>query len=27
VFTRVEQCRAHFDKVGLGASYVERFIR
>jgi 2,4'-dihydroxyacetophenone dioxygenase len=27
VFTRVEQCRTHFEKVGLGASYVEQFIR
>jgi len=27
VFSRVEQCRAHFEAVGLGASYVERFLR
>jgi quercetin dioxygenase-like cupin family protein len=27
VFTRVEQCRRHFEAVGLGASYVENFIR
>ncbi|MBX3579494.1 MAG: 2,4'-dihydroxyacetophenone dioxygenase family protein [Rhizobiaceae bacterium] len=27
VFTRIEQCRRHFEAVGLGASYVERFIR
>lgn len=27
VFTRIEQCRSHFEKVGLGADYVSRFIR
>ncbi len=27
VFTRVEKARAHFTAAGLGADYVERFIR
>jgi hypothetical protein len=27
VFTKIEMCRAHYTKVGLGAGYVERFIR
>lgn len=27
VFTRVAQCRRHFESVGLGGSYVDRFIR
>jgi hypothetical protein len=27
VFSRIDQCRAHFDQVGLGTDYVERFIR
>lgn len=27
VFTRIEQAAAHFEKVGLGADYVERYIR
>lgn len=27
VFTRIDQARAHFESVGLGASYVEQFIR
>ena len=27
VFTKIDMCRAHFDRVGLGADYVDRFIR
>ena len=27
VFTKIEMCRAHYDEVGLGAGYVEQFIR
>ena len=27
VFTKIEMCKAHYAKVGLGADYVERFIR
>ena len=27
VFTRIEQTRRHFDAVGLGSSYADRFIR
>jgi hypothetical protein len=27
VFTKIELCRAHFEKVGLGADYVTRFLR
>lgn len=27
VFTRIEQARKHYAEVGLGADYVERFIR
>ncbi len=27
VFTRIDQCRAHFEKVGLGADFVRQFIR
>ena len=27
VFTKIDLRRAHFEKVGLGADYVERFIR
>ena len=27
VFTKIDMCRAHFEKVGLGADYVTRFIR
>ncbi len=27
VFTKIEMCRAHYAAVGLGADYVERFIR
>ncbi|MEO1610929.1 MAG: 2,4'-dihydroxyacetophenone dioxygenase family protein [Pseudomonadota bacterium] len=27
VFTKIEMCRKHYEEVGLGADYVERFIR
>jgi len=27
VFTKIDMCRAHYDKAGLGADYVSRFIR
>jgi quercetin dioxygenase-like cupin family protein len=27
VFTKIDLCRAHYEKVGLGADYVDRFIR
>lgn len=27
VFTKIDMCRAHFEKVGLGADYVQQFIR
>jgi 2,4'-dihydroxyacetophenone dioxygenase len=27
VFTKIEMCRLHFEAVGLGAEYVDRFIR
>lgn len=27
VFTRLQQCQQHFEAVGLGASYVEQFVR
>jgi 2,4'-dihydroxyacetophenone dioxygenase len=27
VFTKIDMCRAHFAGVGLGADYVDRFIR
>ena len=27
VFTKIDMCRAHFERVGLGADYVTRFIR
>lgn len=27
VFTKIDMCRAHYEAVGLGADYVERFIR
>jgi hypothetical protein len=27
VFTRIDQCRAHFEAVGLSGSYVDQFIR
>ena len=27
VFTKIEMCRAHYESVGLGADYVDRFLR
>lgn len=27
VFTKIEKCREHYEKVGLGADYVKRFVR
>ncbi len=27
VFTKIDLCRAHYDAVGLGADYVEQFLR
>ncbi len=27
VFTKIDMCRAHYEKVGLGAQYVDQFIR
>ena len=27
VFTKIEMCRKHFSKVGLGENYVDQFIR
>lgn len=27
VFTKIDMCRAHYEKSGLGADYVDRFIR
>lgn len=27
VHTKIEMCRAHYEKVGLGASYVDQFVR
>ena len=27
VFTKIEMCRKHFEEVGLGAGYVDQFIR
>ena len=27
VFTKISMCRAHYQDCGLGADYVERFIR
>lgn len=27
VFTKIDMCRAHFEKVGLGADYADRYIR
>jgi 2,4'-dihydroxyacetophenone dioxygenase len=27
VHTKIEMCREHYEKVGLGADYVNRFIR
>jgi hypothetical protein len=27
VFTKIDLCRTHYEKVGLGADYVDQFIR
>ena len=27
VFTKIDMCRAHYAAVGLGADYVEQFMR
>jgi 2,4'-dihydroxyacetophenone dioxygenase len=27
VFTKIDMCRAHYEKVGLGAQFVDQFIR
>jgi hypothetical protein len=27
VFTRIEKCRAHYAQNGLGADYIDQFIR
>ncbi|AUG54215.1 2,4'-dihydroxyacetophenone dioxygenase family protein [Thalassospira marina] len=27
VFTKIDMCRAHYTKIGLGAGYVDQFIR
>lgn len=27
VFTKIDMCRAHYEEVGLGADYVDQFIR
>ncbi|WP_282607490.1 2,4'-dihydroxyacetophenone dioxygenase family protein [Pelagibius sp. Alg239-R121] len=27
VFTKIDMCRAHYEEVGLGADYVQQFIR
>ena len=27
VFTKIEMCRAHYEEVGLGAGFVDQFIR
>ncbi|MDR5761438.1 MULTISPECIES: 2,4'-dihydroxyacetophenone dioxygenase family protein [unclassified Caballeronia] len=27
VFTKIESCRAHYERIGLGADYVNRFVR
>ena len=27
VFTKMEMCRKHYEKVGLGAEYVDQFVR
>ena len=27
VFTKIDMCRAHYDAVGLGADYVDQFVR
>lgn len=27
VFTKIEMCRSHYDKVGLGVNFVDQFVR
>jgi len=27
VFTKIDMCRAYYEKVGLGADFVDQFIR
>jgi hypothetical protein len=27
VFTKIDMCRRHYDKVGLGADHVMQFVR
>jgi hypothetical protein len=27
VFTKIDRCRAHYESVGLGADFVQQFIR
>jgi hypothetical protein len=27
VFTKIDMCRAHYEKVGLGADYIDQFVR
>jgi len=27
VFTKIDMCRKHYEEVGLGADYVDQFIR
>ena len=27
VFTKLELCRKHYDQIGLGADYVNQFVR
>jgi hypothetical protein len=27
VFTKIDMCRKHYQEIGLGADYVEQFIR
>ena len=27
VFTKIDMCKKHYEKVGLGADYIEQFIR
>ncbi len=27
VFTKLDMCRAHYTSVGLGADYVDQFVR
>jgi len=27
VFTKIDMCRTHYGKVGLGSGYVEQFVR